>query len=74
VIVTQLQAACNFFGEGTEAGAHALTERLERLEPGRTSGSVDAEAFGRGVIHRDEDRRLALAGQGRSQVRARRAS
>ena len=68
VIVAQLQAAGDPLGEGAEAGAHALTERLERLEAGRAAGGVDAQAFGRGVIHRDEDRGLALAGQGRGQI------
>ena len=69
VIVAQLQAARDPLGERAEAGAHALAKRLERLEAGRAAGGVDAQAFGRGVIHRDEDRRLAFAGQGRSQVR-----
>ena len=57
-------------GEGAEAGAHALAQRLERLEAGRPAGGVDADAFGRAVIDRDEDRGLALAGQGRGQVGA----
>jgi hypothetical protein len=47
-----------------------LAERLERLEPRRPPGGVDAQAFGRGVIHRHEDRDLALAGQGRGQIGA----
>ena len=49
---------CNAFGEGAEAGAHALAERLERLEPRRPAGGVDADTLGRAVIHRDEDRGL----------------
>ena len=31
---------------------------------------MDAQAFGRGMIHRDEDRGLALAGHGRGQIGA----
>ena len=48
VIVAQLQGTRDALGEGAEAGAHALAQRLERLEPRRASGRVDAQAFSRG--------------------------
>jgi hypothetical protein len=50
VVVAQLQAARDALGEGAEAGAHALAERLERLEPRRPAGGVDADTLGRAVI------------------------
>ena len=57
-------------GEGAEGGAHALAERLERLEARGAARGVDAQAFRRAVIDRHEDRGLALADQGRGQIRA----
>ena len=74
VIVAQLQAGSDVLADGTEGEAHALAQRLERLEPGAwlpgattggrpgaapPAGAMDAQAFGRGMIHCDEDRGLA---------------
>jgi hypothetical protein len=58
VIVADLQAAGDARGEAAEAGTHPLAQRLQRLEPGRPAGGVDADAFRRAVIDRDEDRGL----------------
>ena len=70
VVVAQLQAIRDALAEGAETGAHGLAQRLERLETRRAAGSVDAQALGRGVIDGDEDRGLALAGQGRGRIGA----
>src|SRR5918996_1099539 len=70
VVVAELEAAGDARAEGAEAGTHSLAQRLERLEPGRPAGGVDADAFRRAVIDRDEDRGLPLAGHGRGQVGA----
>jgi hypothetical protein len=45
VVVAHPETACDALGEGTEAGAHALTERLERLEARGAARGVDAQAF-----------------------------
>src|SRR5947209_2714785 len=50
--------------------AYALAERFKRFEAGGTPGGMDADAFGRAVIHGNEHRGLALAGNGRCQVGA----
>ena len=55
VVVAQLQAVGGGLAEGTKQVPHGLAERLERFEPGRAAGSVDAQALGRGVIDGDED-------------------
>jgi hypothetical protein len=68
--VAELEAAGDALGEGAEARAQGLAQRLERLEAGRPACRVDADAFRRAVIDRDEDRGLAFAGQGRRQVGA----
>jgi hypothetical protein len=47
-----------------------LAQRLERLEASRPARGVDADAFRRAVIDRDEDRGLPLAGHGRGQAGA----
>ena len=70
VIVADLQATGDTLGEGAAAGAHALTKGLERLEPIRLAGGMDAQAFGRAVVDGDEDRGLARAGRGRGQIGA----
>src|SRR5512132_2059647 len=70
VVVAQLQTTRDALGEGTKAGAHALAERLERLEAGRAVGCVDADTLGRAVVYGDEDRSLPLAGDGGSEIGA----
>src|SRR3954468_2026408 len=55
-------------GEGAEALAHRLPDRLERLEAVSAAAGVDADALGRAVVDRHEHGRLALAGHHRGQV------
>lgn len=45
VIVAQGEAGGDVFGEAAEVAAHALADRLQRLEPGRPGTGVDADAF-----------------------------
>src|SRR6201996_5575448 len=54
VVMPQLQAARGGGGEPAEMTPHALPDRLQRLEPGRARMGVDADAFGRAMIHPDE--------------------
>jgi hypothetical protein len=46
VVVAPLQAARHVLGEAAEALAHALADRLQRLEPGGALGGVDADGSG----------------------------
>ena len=46
MVMAKLQAGSNVLGEGAEAGADALADRLERLKPGRPASGVDADALG----------------------------
>src|SRR3954471_16246983 len=57
---TPLPINLSIFAERTEIVAHALADRLQRLEVRGAACRVDADAFGRAVIHRDEHRDLAL--------------
>jgi hypothetical protein len=62
VVVAELEAAGDARAESAEAGTHTLTQWLERLKAGRPAGGVDANAFRRAGIDRDEDRSLPLGG------------
>jgi hypothetical protein len=53
-VVPHFQAVRDGFGEPTEVSPHALTDRLQRLKPGGARMGVDADAFGRAMIDRDE--------------------
>src|SRR5215207_9268099 len=57
-------------GEAAEVAAHALANRLQRLEAGGALGGVEPNALGRAVIDGDEDGDLALAGDRGGQVGA----
>src|SRR5215210_4159550 len=46
VIVPDGQTACDLFGKSTEAAAHALADRLERLKAGGPARGMDAHALG----------------------------
>ncbi len=70
VIVAHRQTVGDRLGEPAEALSHALTDRLQRLETGGLCMGVDADAFGRAMIDRDEHRSLAFAGDRRRQVGA----
>jgi hypothetical protein len=70
VIVSHGEAAGDVLGEAAEIVARALADRFERLEASGAPCGVDADAFGGAVVDGDEDRRLALAGDGRRQVGA----
>ena len=70
VVVAELKADSDALGEGAEAGAYALTDRLEGLEARGPVCCVDADALGRAVVDGDEDGRLPLAGHGRGQIAA----
>ena len=70
VVVAQLEARSDALGEGAEAGADTLPDRLEGLEAGGSARGVDADALGRAMVDGDEDRGLPLGGQGRGQIAA----
>src|SRR3954447_14890377 len=70
VIVAQLEAGGDVPGERTEALAHRLPDRLERLEAIGAATGVDADALGRAVVDGDEHRGLAFASRDRGQVGA----
>ena len=68
VIVAKGETAGDVLAEGAEALAHALTDRLERLEAIGAAAGVKANALGRAMIDRDEHRCLPFAGDHRGQV------
>src|SRR3954452_17674235 len=57
-------------GERAEALAHALTDRLERLEALGAAAGVKADALGRAMTDSHEHRGLAFTGHHRGQVGA----
>ena len=59
MIVAQLQAGGGVLGERTEALAHRLPDRLERLEAVGAAAGVQADALGRAVVDGHEHRDLA---------------
>src|SRR5271166_3113451 len=63
MVVSHLQAARDGGCEPAEMTPHTLTDRLRRLEPGSARTGVDADVFGRAMIHRDEHRSLTFAGE-----------
>jgi hypothetical protein len=70
VIVSDGKTAGDVLGEAAEVVAHALADRFECLEAGRTRCGMNADALGRTVIKGGEHRGLTLAGDGRGQVGA----
>ena len=70
VIVAQPGAGVDAVGEGDEAVVHGLAQRLQGLEARGPAGGMDAQALAGPVIDDDEDGGLALAGEGRGQIRA----
>src|SRR3954454_20928298 len=68
VIVAEPEAGGDVLGEGAEALAHRLPDRLQGLEAVSVKAGVDADALGRAVVDGDEHRRLALAGHHRGQI------
>ena len=70
MVVPDGEAAGDAFGETPEIFVQPLADRLERLEAGGARCGVDADAFGGAMIHRDEHRRLAFAGNRAGQVGA----
>jgi hypothetical protein len=68
MIMAQLEADGDSLGEGAEALAHRLPDRLQGFEAVGSAAGVDADALGRAVIDGDEHRGLALAGHHRGQV------
>src|SRR5205085_5632668 len=62
VVVAEPEAGSDALGEGAEALAHRLPDRLERLEPVGAAAGVRADALGRAVVDRHEHGRPALAG------------
>ena len=53
-----------------KGSAHALADRFQGLEPGGPRMGVDPDALGGAMIHRDEHRRRALAGERGRQIGA----
>src|SRR3954471_23834386 len=70
VIVAHGQTAGDRLGEPAEMLPYALADRLQGLEAGGPDMRVNADAFGRAVIDRDEHCGLAFAGDRRRQVGA----
>ena len=70
MVVPHRQAARDVGREPTEVTPHALPDRLQRLEAGGPRMGMDADAFGRTMIHRDEHRGLTFTGEGRRQIGA----
>ena len=68
MIVAKGEPAGDVLGEGPEALAHPLPDRLERFEPICPVAGVKADALGRTVVDGNEHRGLALAGHHRGQV------
>ena len=62
VIVAKGKAGGDVFADGAEALAHALPDRLERLEAIGAAAGLEADAFGRALVGCDDTDRLALAG------------
>src|ERR671938_788767 len=70
MVMPEREAGGDTLGEAGEVTAHPLPDRLQRLEAGGALRRMDADAFGRAVVDGDKDRDLALAREGRGQVRA----
>ena len=68
--MTKLETRGDVPGKGAEALTHRLLDRLQCLEAVAVPGSMDAGAFGRTMVDRDEHRSLPLAGHDRRHVRA----
>jgi hypothetical protein len=70
MVVAEPETNRDSLGEGAGAVTlpYRLSDRVERLEAVGTAAGVNADAFGRAMIDRDEHRRLALAGHHRGQV------
>ena len=63
MVVAQREPCGGSLRVGAEHGAHALAQRLQRLEAGAAAGGVNANALGGEVVHGEEDRGLPLAGE-----------
>ena len=62
--MTDGETAGDILAEGAEMPAHALADRLERLETGGAPGRMDADAFRRMMIDGDKHRDLTVADDG----------
>ena len=70
VIVPHREAVRDIGREAAKVLVHALADRLQSLEACGSRMGVDADALGGTMIHRDEYRRRAFAGEGGGQVGA----
>src|SRR4029450_2158110 len=62
MVVPAREAMGDALGEAAEAAAHALADRLQRLEAGGAEGRMDADAVGAAGVGGAEPRRPGAAG------------
>jgi hypothetical protein len=68
--VAHRQPTGDAFGEAAEISAHALSDRFQCLDPRGPRMSMDADAFGQAMIHRDAHGSRPLARECRCQIGA----
>src|ERR1700722_19461727 len=70
MVVAHREPPRDALGDAAEVAPHTLTDRLQGLKARSAGGSVDADTFGRAVIHGDEHGGGALVGPGGGQIGA----